>query len=264
MASAPVFSSRWQPLIILFLASLIGIGWLWSHYQPNTDIRQTTTQDWQKLLSAELRLITQDKYYQAMDQRQLLASQEIITTLTGIPVTAMIGTRRLPHYIGYIGLEQHLPRYPGDRGDPHDPYSFHGITPKLGAFGYFASSSAYLTEKVKLQEKYYVAVPLMYLPEWHKDWQTLKPWYKFRPVMVVNPLNGKSAIAVIADAGPARFTGKQFGGSPELIDYLDYSRRPRPAILMFVSPTQANQVTPGPVDPKPEFKNLQSRPQTPD
>ncbi len=64
----------------------------------------------------------------------------------------------------------------------------------------------------------------------------LREWYKYRKVLVVNPDNGKTIVAVIADAGPAAFTGKHFGGSPEVMAYLGFNvgMQKGPVVLFFV------------------------------
>ncbi len=40
-------------------------------------------------------------------------------------------------------------------------------------------------------------------------------------MLVVNPDNGKAIIADIGDAGPAEWTGKSLGGSPEVMKHLE-------------------------------------------
>jgi hypothetical protein len=81
----------------------------------------------------------------------------------------------------------------------------------------------------------------------------LREWYKYRKVAVVNPKNGKMVIAVVADSGPAAFTGKHFGGSPEVMDYLQMhdGKQRGPVILFFVDDPQ-DEVPLGPVE-----KNLE-------
>jgi len=39
-------------------------------------------------------------------------------------------------------------------------------------------------------------------------------------MLVINPQNGKAIVADIADAGPSPWTGKQLGGSPEVMNLL--------------------------------------------
>ena len=48
-----------------------------------------------------------------------------------------------------------------------------------------------------------------------------KGFFKFRKMLVVNPENGKAMVVVVGDAGPAEWTGKHLGGSPEVMSYLE-------------------------------------------
>ena len=77
----------------------------------------------------------------------------------------------------------------------------------------------------------------------------LRDWYKYRKVVVVNPVNGKVIIADIADSGPASWTGKHFGGSPEIMAYLNLNvgMQKGPVILFFVN-DPADQVPLGPLE----------------
>ncbi len=67
--------------------------------------------------------------------------------------------------------------------------------------------------------------------------------------MVINPVNGKTVVAVVADAGPANWTGKSFGASPEIMAYLDMKDGAQrgPAILFFVD-DRDNSIALGPVE----------------
>ncbi|PIR43710.1 hypothetical protein COV24_01490 [candidate division WWE3 bacterium CG10_big_fil_rev_8_21_14_0_10_32_10] len=140
---------------------------------------------------------------------------------------------RLNEIWGYFGQEQHLYRWGGDTLNAHIGGLDHGIAPSTGAFGYFDNAT---------QEQYYIAAPIHLLPNWNTDWPTLKPWYKFRKVLVYNPKNQKAVVAVIGDAGPAAWTEKQFGGSPELMEYLDMydgSAKSR-AVVLFLDKDNQN------------------------
>ncbi len=175
----------------------------------------------------------------------------VIHQTTGISATAQLDGQHLNSSYGYIGAEQHLPRFPGDSISLHDALQFKGITANRGAFGYFAPSAATLTPEAVQQEKYYVAVQTLYLPNWNKDHRWLKEWYKFRKVLVVNPKNGKSVVAVVGDAGPAAWTGKQFGGSPELMEYLQLKDgKQKSGVLVFFVAEDGSQIALGPVESK--------------
>ena len=149
---------------------------------------------------------------------------------------------------GYIGAEQHLPRFPGDTVSAHDELQHIGITPGRGAWGYFAPSRAQLTDDVIQKEKYYAVVQTMYLPDWERRLTYLRDWYKYRKVIVVNTENGKAVVAAIADSGPAVWTGKQFGGSPEVMNELGGPRYKKGKVLLFFVDDPQNQVPLGPVD----------------
>ena len=106
-----------------------------------------------------------------------------------------------------------------------------------------------MTDDLVQKEKYYVAVQTLYLPDRNTRQPELKDWYKHRKVVVVNPINGKSIVAVIADAGPASWTGKHFGGSPEVMAYLglNVGMQKGPVLLFFVDDTN-NQIAIGPLE----------------
>lgn len=167
----------------------------------------------------------------------------------GLHASAQLEGNRLNHSYGIIGAEQHLPRYPGDTNEDHGSFLRSGQTPGRGAWGYFAQSKNQLTPDLIAKEKYYVAVQTLYLPDWSVRLAYLRDWYKYRKVVVVNPANGKTIIADIADAGPAYWTGKHFGGSPAVMAYigLNVGRQAGPVVLFFVDdPTDT--VPLGPLD----------------
>lgn len=173
---------------------------------------------------------------------------QIIEKNLGIKAVATLDGNRLNTSYGRMGGEQHLPRFAGDTVAQHDALQVKGITAGRGAFGYFASSKQTLTYEDEMREKYYVAVQTMYLPNWNQDHKTLKAWFKFRKVIVVNPTTGKSVVAVIGDAGPAAWTKKHFGGSPEIMDYLrPFENKNNGAVLLFFVDDSDNQIALGPV-----------------
>lgn len=192
----------------------------------------------------------------------LLPEQEkeigsVVSQYTGIKAKAVLEGERLNHYFGYIGAEQHLPRFPGDTVAMHDEYQKSGVTPGKGAWGYFAWSQNTMTKEDVMREKYYVAVQTLYLPDWQSRLKYLRDWYKYRKVLVVNPKNGESVVAVIADAGPSAWTGKQFGGSPEVMAHLKLNvGMQKGAVLLFFVDDPDNKVPLGPVDYKPGLANL--------
>jgi len=150
----------------------------------------------------------------------------------GLRAVAELEGNKLNDDYGRMGAEQHLARFPGDYVE--------NMAPGLGGWGYVWDSEI---------EKYYVAVQTLYLSNWKTDTKRLSDWYKFRRVVVVNPANGKIIVAAVADAGPAFWTGKKFGGSPEVMAYLEinYGRQNHPVILFFLDDPE-NKVSLGPVE----------------
>ena len=129
-------------------------------------------------------------------------------------------------------------------------------TPGRSAWGYFASSRGQLTTDLIAKEKYYFAVQTLYLPDWSVRLSYLRDWYKYRKVVAINPQNGKILIGVIGDAGPAQFTGKHFGGSPEVMNYLELKDgRQRSAVILYFVDDPADSVPLGPLE-----YNLESPP----
>lgn len=175
--------------------------------------------------------------------------EKLLTDNTGIPVKAVLDGQSLNHHVGYIGFEQHLYRYPGDTLAEHDEIQEAGIAPGLGAFGYFVKDQRDYSTKTYLQEKYYCVVQTLYLENWNRDFKYLKDFYALRKMLVVNPVNGQAVVCVIGDAGPAEWTGKQFGGSPETMQALDLNKGPRKGlILMLFIDDPENKIPLGPIN----------------
>lgn len=192
-----------------------------------TDLHTSLTEHLQSVLPSKVQPLTWQQEQEVSD---------ILHDIFGLHATAELEGNRLNHSFGFIGAEQHLPRYPGDVAANHGEFVGAGITPGRGAWGYFARSRQELTPDLELTEKYYVAVQTLYLADWQARLPYYREWFKYRKVVVVNPENGKAVVAAIADSGPAYWTGKHFGGSPEVMAYLQRQdgRRRGPVILFFV------------------------------
>lgn len=175
--------------------------------------------------------------------------EDLISENINIPVKVELEGQSLNHTVGYVGFEQHLYRYPGDTLSQHDEIQEAGIAPGLGGFGYFARDAKDFSTKSYLQEKYYCVVQTLYLPNWNTDYHSLVGFYKFRKMLVVNPTNGNAVVCVIGDAGPAEWTGKQFGASPETMQALDLNKGPRKGliVMLFIEDPE-NKIPLGPVN----------------
>src|SRR4030043_822537 len=176
--------------------------------------------------------------------------EQIFQNIIGVTARASLEGEHLNTTYGYIGAEQLLFRYPGDvlgeHGDAQTLKS--GIAPGLGAWGYFANSRDSFTSDLAEKEKYYAVVQTLYLPDWGRRQPYLKNWYKFRKVLIVNTQNGNAIIASIADSGPAAWTGKHFGGSPEVMNYLGGTRYKKGPVIIFFIDDPENKIPLGPVE----------------
>lgn len=176
--------------------------------------------------------------------------EQIFQNIYGISTKASLEGEHLNTVYGYIGMEQHLRRFPGDKLAMHGEGEVlkEGLAPGLSAWGYFANSKDELTEESKETEKWYAVVQTLYLRDWNSRQPYLKNWYKHRKVFIVNTENGKGVVAAIADSGPAAWTGKQFGGSPEVMNYLGGERYKKGKVLIFFVDDPENKVSLGPVN----------------
>lgn len=171
--------------------------------------------------------------------------EQIVTRATGISAKRSLEGEHLNTTYGYIGAEQHLARYPGDTIGKHDMQA-EGMAPGLGGFGYF-NTGGQLTQDAVTREKYYVVAQLMYLPDWKERTRYLANWYKWRKIIIVNPENGNAVVGDMGDAGPAAWTGKHFGGSPEVMDALGGPRYKKGRVLFFFVDDPENKIPLGPV-----------------
>jgi len=176
--------------------------------------------------------------------------EQVFEKVIGVKTKADLEGEHLNTTYGYIGAEQHLARYPGDNiyNHPKIPSGDEGMAPGLGAWGYFSQSRENLTKSLEETEKWYAVVQTLYLPDWNKRAKYLREWYKYRKVLVVNTDNGNAVVAAIADSGPAAWTGRHFGGSPEVMEYLGGSKYKKGPVLVFFVDDPENKVPLGPVD----------------
>lgn len=189
-----------------------------------------------------------------MDPREEKLVGKLIERSTGVPAVPTLEGEHLNTVYGYIGYEQHLMRYPGDSLAKHDEFQSAGIAPGLGGFGYFTQERKITSESV-LREKYYVVAQLMYLPDWGKRTRYLANWYKWRKMIVVNVDTGSAAVGVMGDAGPAAWTGKHFGASPEIMNILGGPRFRKGRVLMYFVDDPQNKIPLGRVSPDLEKLN---------
>lgn len=205
-----------------------------------------STKELRKLLSNKIKK-NLPKSSRVLTDLELNKLSKDIEKILGIKASAELDGNRLNHQIGMMGLEQHLLRFPGDTVSDRD-HQAAGMAPGKGAWGYFTSSRATLASTDIQREKYYLAVQTLYLPNWRTNLKELRDWYKYRKVLAINPDNGQAVVAVIADAGPAKWTGKQFGGSPQVMHDLGYyPKKHKGKTIVFFIDDKEDKIPLGPV-----------------
>lgn len=185
-------------------------------------------------------------------------TEEIETEIVGnvknlfqLDTAFTLENNRIPTYLGKMGLEQHLLRYEGDNIANHLAFQNAGMAPGRGAFGYFFAQNGKSVDQMTDEERFYIVLQTFLIPNWNSEWGNLKNWYKYRKFLVINPKQGKAVVAVLGDAGPASWTGKQFGGSPEVmagLGFLPKQTKGETLILYLVDPE--NKIPLGPVSLK--------------
>lgn len=180
---------------------------------------------------------------------------DLVSQITGLPTRAVLAGNKIPTVFGAIATEQHLMIYPGESLSEHlagedsfQKYSWTGMSTTAGAWGYFTDNKNTVTEEQRLQEKYYLVIQTFAAENWNQIWPHLKEWYKFRKLLVYNPENGKGVVGALADAGPAQYTGRAFGGSPEVMETLGLAKTSTQGdVLVFFVDDPNNTIPLGPV-----------------
>lgn len=224
----------------------MGIGQTGRVVDNNVQITGSTTKniqlanDLKKIVPTEVQVLTP-----AQDKTIVDAIHQDLN----ISVAPEIDNKRLNRTYGLIGGEQHLYRYPGDTVFAHAHtttdwamYGSSGIAPGLGAWGYFTSSKEAFSQLDDDRERWYIAVPTFLSPGFAERVAEYRDFYKFRKMLVVNPKTGQAVVADIGDAGPAEFTGKHLGGSPEVMEAIGLAGGPRKGAVLyyFIDDSQAD------------------------
>ncbi len=192
---------------------------------------------------------------QPLTQEQETAVIDVLKRDFGLKISAEENGIRLERNYGKIGAEQHLARYPGDTMSSHfdneedaRQYWSSGMAPGLGAWRYFAHGSNMTAEDVE-REKYYLAIQTFIAPGYNQNVKKFSQFFRYKKMLVVNPENGKALVAVIGDAGPAQWTKKHLGGSPEVMHYLERvdGAQVGPVVYFFIDDPD-NKVPLGPIN----------------
>lgn len=206
-------------------------------------------------LVADLEPLIPDEFRDFTDgENEQIAKK--LSEFYGMDIRYEIDSKRLNKTYGYIGAEQHLMRYPGDNESTHfqtpeeaEEFMSSGLAPGRGAWGYFANSKSEMTQEDIDREKYYIAVQTFLAPDYLNRVAEYRDFFKYRKMLVVNPHNGKAVVVVIGDAGPAKWTGKHLGGSPEVMKHLERvdGGQKGPVLYYFINDPE-NKVPLGPIE----------------
>ncbi len=215
--------------------------------EQNIDKKVFLIYDLKNILPNEVRPLTSEEEQKVGDILSRNFNLKVSPELSGI---------RLNTSYGYIGQEQHLARFPGDTMFTHfettddaNKYWDYGMAPGLGAWRYFADSKESMTKEDVDREKYYIAVQTFLAPGFSEHVREYIEFFKYRKMLVVNPQNGKAIVADIADSGPAKWTKKQLGGSPEVMRYLERvdGAQKGPVLYYFIDDPN-NEIPLGPIN----------------
>jgi len=168
---------------------------------------------------------------------------KILSQVLKIQVKPQLSGIRLNTTYGIMGYESHLTRYPGETltthfqtGGEYKRFAHARMAGGPGAWGYIAPSRNLLTEKNIDRERYYLVAQTFLSPNWGT--QGVKEWFRHRKMVVVNPQNGEVVIGTIEDAGPKSYTGRSFGGSPEVMEALRFGGGGSGVYMFFVDDPQ--------------------------
>lgn len=189
-----------------------------------------------------------------LTQEEEIKIGEVLSKHYNMKISAELEGKRLNRSYGLIGAEQHLMRYPGDTMSTHfqtpeeERFARSGMAPGRGAWGYFAPSRSEMTQKDVDREKYYIATQTFLAPGFMENVREYYNFFKYRKMLVVNPHNGRAVVVVIGDAGPAQWTGKHLGGSPEVMSHLQrVDGRARGPVLYFFIDDPNDTIPLGPI-----------------
>ncbi|MBI4040181.1 hypothetical protein HY389_02400 [Candidatus Daviesbacteria bacterium] len=225
-----------------------------SHQLAGSGGSITSAEDKNQLLAKALAGQVPDEVRPLTPQEEQTIAQTLTSQL-GIVVKPELDGVRLNRSYGLIGGEQHLYRYPGDTLYSHATsaadwamYGDAGIAPGLGAWGYFAPSQQQFTPKDAQRERYYIAVQTFLAPGFAENVAKYRDFFRYRKMIVVNPKTGQAVVTDVGDAGPADWTGKHLGGSPEVMQEVGLAQGPRKGAVIYMFIDDPNDQIPlGPV-----------------
>lgn len=142
-----------------------------------------------------------------LDVQLGLYLEQQIAELTGVEVTTVLETHQLPQQMGIIKSLPHQKCHPTDTLTAHIHVLEAGFSEKRSRYGW----------QYDQNDEYSLSLPLMQFPIPEGERETYKQWYKYRKMLVINPIERKAVVAKVTDIQFFPSHKYQFGGSPELI-----------------------------------------------
>ncbi len=176
--------------------------------------------------------------------------EQQLTDLFGVEVASELDQYRLPHTYGMMAALPHLKRHPEDQLHVHQQFLEAGLAACRSSFGWFTELGQ-LTPLAVDREKYFVTLQIDLQPAWIKSAKELSEWYKYRKVMVINPVHELAIVGAVGDFGPGNWLQHQFGGSPELVSHLKvWDLESQGKVIVYFINDPENAVPLGPIEMK--------------
>lgn len=181
-----------------------------------------------------------------MDIESALYLEQQLSDMLGFQIATKLQGQQLLHTQGTIRALPHLKRSPTDTAQEHY-FAKLPFSNKRGYFGWLHQNPTTRTSP-ELLEKYYLALPFYLIPEWETQATSLKKWYAFRKVVVVNPHELEAVVCAVGDSFDFGYAKYQFGASPEVImEGKCWSPKTLGKVLLFFVLDEDDSIPLGPV-----------------
>jgi hypothetical protein len=204
------------------------------------------TQEEHQVVLEKLHAITQLPPGTIDTEAELYLEQQL-SEILHFDVSVELEGERLPHTHGIIQALPHFKKTPTDTLENHE-YAHALFSGKRSFFGWL-STNPNNAQSTPDHEKYAVSLPLFLHPAWASRLASLKKWYAFRKVVIVNPTESRAVVACVADTFPLLTAKYQFGASPEVIlEGKCWSPATLGRILIFFVNDTTGAIPLGPID----------------
>ena len=181
-----------------------------------------------------------------LDTEVELYLEQQLSEILNFDVSVEVEGQRLPHTHGVIQALPHFKTTPTDSLENHS-YPHATFSGKRSFFGWVTSGTS-VDQDPPAYEQYAVSLPLFLLPGWSEKFVSLKKWYAYRKVIIINPAESIGVVARIADTFPLVTAKYQFGASPEVIlEAKCWSPKSLGKVLIFFVTDETDTVPLGPV-----------------